>query len=82
MSGVVVPKLSVSDQTNTGATQNDEAGWEAFDIALGKALRLAGKAVDLRERGFTGIVRLSFIEQDKPVQHAYFESVQGRLRDE
>ncbi len=50
------------------------------EIVLDNGPELAGKAVDQwsYERG----VRLRFIEPGKPVQNAFVESFQGRLRDE
>src|SRR4051812_17407570 len=50
------------------------------EIILDNGPELAGKAVDqwAYERG----VRLRFIEPGKPVQNAFVESFQGRLRDE
>jgi putative transposase len=50
------------------------------EIVLDNGPELAGKAVDQwsYERG----VRLCFIEPGKPVQNAFVESFQGRLRDE
>ena len=50
------------------------------EIVLDNGPELAGKAVDqwAYERG----VWLRFIEPDKPVQNAFVESFQGRLRDE
>ncbi len=50
------------------------------EIVLDNGPELAGRAVDqwAYERG----VRLRFIEPGKPVQNAFVESFQGRLRDE
>jgi putative transposase len=50
------------------------------EIVLDNGPELAGKAVDqwAYERG----VQLRFIEPGKPVQNAFVESFQGRLRDE
>jgi putative transposase len=50
------------------------------EIILDNGPELAGKAVDqwAYERG----VRLRFIEPGKPIQNAFVESFQGRLRDE
>ena len=50
------------------------------EIVLDNGPELAGKAVDrwAYERG----VRLHFIEPGKPIQNAFVESFQGRLRDE
>jgi putative transposase len=50
------------------------------EIVLDNGPELAGKALDqwAYERG----VRLRFIEPGKPIQNAFVESFQGRLRDE
>jgi putative transposase len=50
------------------------------EIVLENGPELAGKALDqwAYERG----VQLRFIQPGKPVQNAYVESFQGRLRDE
>jgi len=50
------------------------------EIILDNGPELAGKALDqwAYERG----VRLRFIEPEKPIQNAFVESFQGRLRDE